>query len=169
MSIGKSIMVKCDMCDLWCRARGLHAHMRQKHGIIIKTVTKVVEPDLSRTIVAGGGDLGHLTKVIEQVTNSKKVELVPGNRGGKIMHHDHLGNEKDYDWWVKYWNNHPEEAVQEWSEIKRIIGYTGNVMCSTWPHYKWEALCHMCEHEYDNRILWHHKKNDNHKSIYPQI
>src|SRR4051812_48581878 len=105
MATGPSKMVECEICSKQVRARGLHAHMRQIHHIVIETVTKVVEADHSPTIVEKGGDLSGMTKVVERVTTYKKVEIVPGHRGAKVQrsHHDfinqldaHIGAGKNF-------------------------------------------------------------------------
>ena len=132
MSIRKSKMVKCDMCDLWVHSRGLHSHMRQIHHIVIETRTKVVEPDLNRTIVAEGGDLSHPTKVVEQVTSFKKVELVPDSRGGKVkmgsnympIYSDQIsipirmgGSVED---WIDCFKRNPHVLTEEWEKCKNL-------------------------------------------------
>ena len=132
MSIRKSKMVQCNMCDLWVHSRGLHSHMRQIHHIIIETRTKVVEPDFSPTIIADGGDLSHLTNVVEQVTTFKKVELAPGSGGDKVkMGSNYLpiysnqisipiqieGSVED---WIDCFKRNPHIVAEEWEKCKNL-------------------------------------------------
>lgn len=75
MSIAKSKIVKCEICGIKMYARGLHSHIRQKHLLVVKTVTKVIPDDYSATIVAKAVDFSYKPEILNSVTVDKDVDL----------------------------------------------------------------------------------------------
>jgi hypothetical protein len=91
----KSRLVNCEICNKELRVRGLAGHMRIKHHIVAKVVTKVISvlPDLTpaneeeklTNSINQLKTLDRITRVIEQTVSYKKVDVVPG-RFSRVIH-----------------------------------------------------------------------------------